>query len=90
MGQQVDKVLKLCAGCSKEQLVETVATVCKSIDEAESEGNVALTVMYRDLCRVIDGMGELRFSKWWPSHSPARKRDKAASLELSGNTRLVQ
>lgn len=90
MGKPTDIILKLCATCSKEQLAETVQTICDQIDADESAGNVAGAAMSRDLCRVVDGMGELRFSKWWPANSPARKRDRAAlAFELSSNVRRV-
>lgn len=90
MGKPIDLVLKLCATCTKEQLVETVQTICEGIDRDEWSGNTAGAALSRDLCRVIDGMGELRFSKWWPANSPARKRDAAAlAFVLPSNTRIA-
>lgn len=91
MGKPIDLVLKLCATCTKEQLVETVQTVCEQIDEEERAGNTAGAAITRDLCRVLDAMGELRFSRWWPANSPARRRDEGdRAFMLASNTRAVQ
>lgn len=90
MGKSVDLVLKIAATCTKEQLASTVQTVLDMLDEETSAGNVGGAALTRDLCRVLDGIGELRFSRWWPANSPARKRDRALlAFELPSNTRLV-